>query len=847
MPEGEQTHAVTVFSAEFAAPDDANYDQWPDQWVRRTGPRYPRYLPITIAEESSAPDGRCLRLELDGGNAVVSSGPAPTDPLFSYVLETSVLLEGGEGNASQRRNAGLETHRAFCSLTFFDAKDQPLGAPLTSRALGRAPQWETLRIGPITPPAGAVSARVGLHLEAPGPGDLFGAALFDRVTLNRLPRLTIIPSKPRGWFTNPADASLRVEASGVLDAELALELTLRAADGREMVRETRKLRGRRETLTGAAPVYTAALDWHLPLEENGWYEALVTMNGVTRRMPLVVLPELPAGIGGEFGWTLPPLEDSLSVDELTPLLVQAGIGWVKIPVWHSEQQSRAAEHSAALADRLATRQIRVVGLLDQPPPDARRLFSGEGELPVASVFLEPSLWQPVVDPVMARLSLRIQWWQLGSDGDTSFAGHPKLQTTIDGIRRHMNRFGQEVKVGMNWPWLETLPTEQAPAWSFLMLREETPFTERELATYLTGSQSAASRWVSVQPLARDHYDLPTRLRDLVLRMVAAKQAGAAGIFVSQPFDEQRGLLHADGSPGELFPGWRTTASLLAGAEFLGSLNLPGGSRNLVFARGGEAVMVIWSEREQQEQLYLGDSIRRIDVWGRVARCEAVGGEQIVPCGPMPAFITGLSLPVARWRMDFRFDQDQLASIFGRPQSATYRFRNHFPQGVGGEITLNTPSVWDANPRRVGFRLMAGEETVRTLEVLLRNDASSGPQPLRIDFDITADRNYKFSIYRNMDVGLGDVTIELSTRRNENGDLIVEQQLINHTDEFVNFNCVLRAPRRRRMRERVLNAGRGSHTTVYVIPNGDDLVGESLWLQAEEIEGERMLNYRFTVQ
>lgn len=32
--------------------------------------------------------------------------------------------------------------------------------------------------------------------------------------------------------------------------------------------------------------------------------------------------------------------------------------------------------------------------------------------------------------------------------------------------------------------------------------------------------------------------------------------------------------------------------------------------------------------------------------------------------------------------------------------------------------------------------------------------------VRIDFDLTADRNYKFSIYRTLKLGLDDVTVEM---------------------------------------------------------------------------------------
>ena len=81
-------------------------------------------------------------------------------------------------------------------------------------------------------------------------------------------------------------------------------------------------------------------------------------------------------------------------------------------------------------------------------------------------------------------------------------------------------------------------------------------------------------------------------------------------------------------------------------------------------------------------------------------------------------------------------------------------------------------------------------------------------------------------------------------KNGKGDLVIDQRLINTTDDFVNFKCLLFAPGRRRMRQNVLNLSRGTNTKSFVIPDGKDLIGKTIWVRAEEIAGERILNYRF---
>ena len=114
-----------------------------------------------------------------------------------------------------------------------------------------------------------------------------------------------------------------------------------------------------------------------------------------------------------------------------------------------------------------------------------------------------------------------------------------------------------------------------------------------------------ARWVVLQALPAEGHTPQARVEDLVRRMMAAKMHGAEGIFCPDPFDAQCGLMEPDGTPGELLLPWRTTALMLGGAKYLGAAELPGGSANAVFTRRGDAVLVLWNRRPQDETLYLG--------------------------------------------------------------------------------------------------------------------------------------------------------------------------------------------------------------------------------------------------
>jgi hypothetical protein len=159
------------------------------------------------------------------------------------------------------------------------------------------------------------------------------------------------------------------------------------------------------------------------------------------------------------------------------------------------------------------------------------------------------------------------------------------------------------------------------------------------------------------------------------------------------------------------------------------------------------------------------------------------------------------------------------------------------------VTLHIPELWEASQHTAAFKLSANERHRRGFHVTLQPSVSSGEQAIRVDFQFTASRDYKFSIYRTLTVGLGDISVELTSRLDEKGNLIIEQQLTNTTDEFVSFNCNLTTSTRRRERHQIFNRGRGTTTIQFVYPDGEKLLGETMWLRVEEIDGPRILNHQ----
>jgi hypothetical protein len=373
-------------------------------------------------------------------------------------------------------------------------------------------------------------------------------------------------------------------------------------------------------------------------------------------------------------------------------------------------------------------------------------------------------------------------------------------------------------------------------------------TEDETAIYLGAHKGEnMRRWLSMEPLPRSQYTMETRASDLIRRMVAARKNGADAIFISRPFDDQCGLMSPDGTPSELFLPFRTVAAALAGAEYVGSLRLPGGSTNHVFVRGNQVVIVIWNAANSEEKIFLGEDARQIDVWGRQVEKSKTDPDAGFAVGPLPTLILGASEPVVRWILGFAFTHPRMPSLFGIPNENEFTVKNYFPQGVGGEIRLMTPDNWKTYPRVTHFKLAAGEELKQPFSVILPFDATAGQHEVRVEVHVSGDRPYQFSIHRYLEIGLGEVTLEVASHLNAQDELEVEQKFTNHTTDPVSFKCMLFAPDRRRLVSQIIRLGQATETKTYRLPNGHELIGKTLLLRAEEINGQRTLNQRLVAQ
>ena len=852
--EARYPEASEVFRCPFDASWDKNFDGWPDQWTRRRGKGFPQYVKVQISDEASPAGPGCLRIDLDGAGAVAYSPMVRVGSLYSYVLEGLLKTEN------------LHFSRAWLSLTLLNEKRQLLET-YTSEKIQDSKGWKKIRLGPVSPSAEELRlAVIGLHLE-PGPQvELKGTARFADIWLGRLPRMALSTTAAHHFFQSPELIKVTCNASGFLEKDPPIEFRLEDALGNRIAEATQRLASR--AAGGNSPVspetnseepsgLIGSVEWAPPIPGPGFYRVRAAMKGQKdlvhrRELTLVVIEPRASPPGSEFGWSLPRGDKPLALSLLSQVVAQAGIARVKYPLWYGQQAGDAQlEKLAALTERLSSQGIELIGLLNRPPAELLTRFDDSTSPTAADVFTaSPKVWSPSLEPVLTRRAGQVRCWQLGDDKDVSFVGYPGLAARIGEVKKELDRVAPDINLGIAWGWIHQLPEASGgnPPWRFLSLSADPPLTVRELGPYLAAAKRPGlARWVVLEPLSRKRYSLEMRVNDLVRQMMACKVHKAEGIFIADPFGDDRGLMNDDGTPSELFLPWRTAALMLGGAGHVGTVELPSGSQNLIFSRGGQATLVVWNRQPARETLYLGDDVRQTDPWGRTSTPATQDRQQILEVGPLPLFVTGVNEAIARWRMDFALERDRIPSIFGVRHKNSFKLKNDFRHGVSGTADLVAPDVWTVHPRQTRFRLSPGETFQQPFEITLPYDARSGRQDVHIDFEIRADRAYRFSVYRHIDVGLRDVYVEIATRLNARGELEVDQRFVNETSDGVSFTCELFVPDRQRQKTQITGLGQGRDLKTYRLPDGKQLLGKTLWLRAEELGGSRVLNYRFVAE
>jgi len=291
---------------------------------------------------------------------------------------------------------------------------------------------------------------------------------------------------------------------------------------------------------------------------------------------------------------------------------------------------------------------------------------------------------------------------------------------------------------------------------------------------------------------------------------------------------------------------------LAAAEYLGSVNLPGGSTNHILMHGQTGTMVLWNDRPVVEQLYLGEDLRAVDVWGRQVAIEQVMSntgqpEHRLSVNQWPLIVHGVNVPVAKWRMRFQLKNRSLPSLVSQRTELPIDIENSLAQSASGSVTLHAPSLLQSQALPLQFQMGPGEQASYKLPVPVRTDASAGSHPLRFDFQVTGDRDYRFSVYDALTFGAGDVELHWEVLDVSPQRLGLRVELFNQTESRINFDCKVFPPNQPYRRFQITDIPPGNSVREIALPFADLQADAMLWIRSEQLGSGLILNHRLPLQ
>jgi hypothetical protein len=402
----------------------------------------------------------------------------------------------------------------------------------------------------------------------------------------------------------------------------------------------------------------------------------------------------------------------------------------------------------------------------------------------------------------------------------------------------------EQRAGAEAPASSDLVIMKEPANEFVSFYSADPLTPEEMQRYFGNDNeynrnSAIRRFLSLNPLPSDRYSAEERVNDIVKRMTLARTCGLEAVFLSKPTDELSGILHPDGTPNELFLPWRTTSMMISGRDAVGSINLPNESININFLvppvinsdvdESAEKIIgVLWNDKAErnpiEETLYLGNTPRAVNVWGKTIPLKDNKNEHTVDVSRTPLFVLGIDADVFRLRKSFALNTTEVPSISNADNDFQFSLTNTTSMPFTAKVSIIPPATggWDIS--RIEPVLLEPRQTVDFSPVLrLQRSANTGRQKFRVNVKTSGMKTMNFDIYNTLQIGDKNVSLDFSSRLLPNGDIEVIQLFFNNSEDEHSYECRLYVPQRQVLKASILRQGRGSSEHTYIIPNGKDLL------------------------
>lgn len=896
----ESAQAKTAFSWKFQRSQDKNADRQPDGWRRRrdrehpsfiqaqitardpqafreaketeanlakvynawkTGIWSPKYVPeVTPPELATLMDAsllnECYEVRMDGGTFECVSPRFDIDNRYDYILEAELECQK------------LDQHQATVELRLIDSQGNLIAAYSTRPATG-SQSWKFSRTSNFSiPEQGKVRGEICIRVQPISSTFGRGIARFDNIRLQRMPTLIIKSNTPHNITSTHSIVDFSCIANGLLDLQENIQLTITDIDGQTIYQRSLPLMKStaseestgnfvslsKSGLTSPTAVGKSMAVFPVLFEQSGVFYVQARLGNAKRQILMVVMDSVRPQ-KGPFGLSLQNVPPSEEVPMLLQIMELSQASWVKLPIWYDSEDADKAKATLALVKGLKQLGITTIGRLDGPPTSQYKYFQEDPSLTQSIFHLqEPKIWEPLLDPVLSEINNYINHLQLGTDTDFGFIVGPGAVETLEKVRSVLQYYFQDPKLAIACDWLTPLTSgaENESANSpiqYIHYSTRPQLTAAEITNYASSHNDQRLKlWTSIDPLPEPIYSLQDRVVDLLQKMISIKQSNIEAAFVT-PFEEESGILDQNFLPKEILIPWIRVAAAIGPRTLVGAIDMPQGSRNLTFQGLNGDVMILWNSRDVVEQIFFGDDIKASDIWGRPIQVQQVvtdngGTVQQIAVGKWPIFIDGVDSNVVRWRQEFKLLTDHLNSHLSSENILPLQVLNTLPKRAKGTLVLSCPSLLRNGQQQTILDIEVGNSVQIDMPIEFRSDASAGTHQLEIQFQLKADKDYFFTIQRDLKLGHPAIEFRWELIRMTDDTVEARVELDNMTTEPVDFDCCLFPPNHPYIRFDLTNCTPGTTTRIYRLRIPQSLDGQRapIWIRCEQIRSPLTLNY-----
>lgn len=519
---------------------------------------------------------------------------------------------------------------------------------------------------------------------------------------------------------------------------------------------------------------------------------------------------------------------------------------------------------------------------------------------------EPARWMPLLAPLLDRYGQRVASWRIGASSDAFgplVQAEVVERGAIIATELATLVSSAKVLLPVDLPAVTLLPGALGPSVAACVVADAES-TPHQIEAYITSIMDApgrarplATESLVLPLLPADLYAGRAVAAETVKRMIAywatihRKSAAPppsrkdlvrqTAVLQTPRLDLEQLWNFESDKAGPVQPkpelvAWLNTVDRLAGRRMAGKFPVPPGVVCWILApaEGQEAdgkadrasgraggALVLWNEScmpgEAVLRAALGQgSVTVVDMAGNISSplrtVDHMGFEEVVvPAGNDPVFIEGIDIEFTRFLAGIRVEPSLLESNNSRHE-LQFTVENPWAVPLTGRMNLLRPGgqdvsprdrAWRVSPRSFTFTVPPGSTGRFPFFVSFSSAEEVGPKDFVMELALAGEHQYRpVLVTRRMEVGLADLSMDLSYQELAQGEVVVEVAISNSGRRNRTLNLTSFAPDLPRMKTSVSDFVAGTQTIRrFTYPGGyEQLKGKRVLVTASDSQSEAQL-------